>query len=191
MSTTKGSYPLLLTTSNKGKIAEYKSILTPLQFSTPNENNIILKAEETGNSYWMNARIKAEEGFRLSGIPTIADDSGLEISALNGYPGLYSARYFSINGILNKMKNIENRMAMFICVMCFYDGKSYRYFEGFLQGIISHHPIGEKGFGYDPIFYLTEYNKTVAQLPPEEKNKISHRGKAGNKFKSYFAKLNG
>lgn len=144
---------------------------------------------ETGSTFEENAAIKAEAVCEYTGLPSLADDSGLVVDALGGEPGVYSARYGG-SGLddhdrylllLDKMKGIPqpDRTARFVCamVLSFPGGKSYTR-TGTCEGSIAFEPLGEHGFGYDPVFYLSEYDKTMAQLPPEEKNRISHRARA-------------
>jgi len=177
-----------LGTNNTGKIEEYRALLYPVKFVTPMELSIDFYVKETGKSYRENAKQKAVEGFRLTGMPAIADDSGLEIETLGGYPGIYSARQFSLEKILYRLKGKkgEQRKARFVAVIALaYKGGVY-FFTGVLEGLIAEEARGESGFGYDPIFYLPQYNKTVAELSFEQKNQISHRGKAAVKLRDFI-----
>lgn len=182
---------LLLATSNKSKIKEYKKLLSDCGFEiiTPAQAGVSLDVEETGHTFEENASLKAQAFAKASGITSLADDSGLEVDALNGEPGVYSARYAGEgttdeernNFLLDKLKGVPDgsRDARFRCVIAIAEphGKTLLC-SGELNGEISRAPKGDNGFGYDPVFYLPSYSKTVAQLLPDEKNKISHRGKA-------------
>ena len=146
--------------------------------------------EETGTTFEDNAKIKSESGFIKTGIPTLAEDSGLEIDALHGAPGIYSARYAqtpqkAIERVLNEMNNIKKRKARFVCVTSFTDNTGTHIFKGVLEGEIANEQKGSGGFGYDPIFLYDE-NHTTAQLSTEEKDAISHRGKALRAFKEWI-----
>ena len=188
MSIAKEKSGLFLATNNPGKIREFRFLFAPLKIITPGEQGFNFRVNESGEDYWMNAKLKALAGFKLTGLPTIADDSGLEIKALDGYPGVYSARFFSIDGVLKKLEGMsgEKRKAWFIAVIAFAYMGEVEFFEGILEGFIADSPRGERGFGYDPIFYLPEYSKTVAELDPAIKNKISHRAKAAKKAKEFI-----
>lgn len=166
----------------------------PFQIITPSELGLKLDVAETGATYEENARIKALAYAEASGLLTLADDSGLEIDALNGEPGLRSSRYAGegandqdrVNLVLSKLKNVpwERRTARFRCVIVL--AKSDQLLEycfGECHGIIAFKPKGDKGFGYDPIFYFPELNKTMAELPEKIKNSISHRGRAAHEAK--------
>lgn len=182
---------ILIATNNIHKILELQQILEPysIPVRTPEDLKINLKIEETGATFEENAKLKVEKFFSEAKIPTIADDSGLEIDALNKEPGVYSARYGGPLTdternllILNKLKNVVDylRTARFICVLAFkYDNNQpIRYYRGIAEGKIIHELKGSNGFGYDPIFLDLKLNKTFAELTPEEKNQISHRGRA-------------
>ena len=159
-----------------------------------------LEPEETGTTFAENAAIKAQAVMEATGLPAIADDSGLMVDALNGEPGVYSARYggpgLDDTGrwqlLLKNMEGIENRACKFVSVICccFPDGQQLSA-RGECPGILAHGPTGDGGFGYDPIFYLPELGKTMAQLTPEEKNKISHRAKALAGFQKEWEKQHG
>ena len=188
------SKKLLLATNNKGKVREYKSLLEgiPYQIVTPLEIGITTEVKETGSSFEENASLKASTLAKESGLLTLADDSGLEVDALNGEPGVLSARYAGekasdrdrIEYLLLRLKDIpgDKLAARFRCViaiatpeckidLCF----------GECAGFITTEPRGYNGFGYDPVFYLPELGKTMAELPPEQKNRISHRARAAEK----------
>ena len=147
---------------------------------------------EDGKSFKDNALIKARYWFNKYHLPTIADDSGLTIHFFNEFPGIYSARfmqnysYFEKNSwILKGMKNESDREAKFHCVIAYINENTEECFEGILQGEIADSIKGEHGFGYDPIFFLPELNKTTSELSPEEKNRLSHRSLALRKWAEY------
>lgn len=182
---------LLLATSNQGKVAEYRSLLkgVPFELVTPAEQGITATVNEAGASFEENARSKATVFAAESGLPALADDSGLEVDALGGEPGRFSARYAGegasdrdrIDYLLAKLKGVPwpERSARFRCVIAIAtpDGRA-ELCSGECRGLITFEPKGGQGFGYDPIFYLPELNKTMAELPMEVKNQVSHRGRA-------------
>jgi len=182
---------LLIATENPGKLREYEQLLAslPVQLCAPQDLRLALALHEDGESYAQNARMKALHYMQASQLPTLADDSGLEVDALQGAPGLYSARYAGRNAndqdryrlLLRKLADIpwSRRTARFRCVLTLAipSGEVYTT-EGTCEGIIAVEPLGNQGFGYDPIFYLPEYGQTMAQLPPAVKNSISHRARA-------------
>ena len=182
---------LLLATNNKGKVREYKHMLKDLPFElvSPAEVGINTEVEETGESLEENARLKATTLARESKLLTLADDSGLEVDALGGEPGRLSARYAGegasdedrVNYLLSRLKDVPEgkRSARFRCVIAIaMPDDEVELCSGECEGVITLEPRGEKGFGYDPIFYLPELDKTMAELSLEEKNKVSHRGRA-------------
>ena len=195
---------LLLATNNAGKVKEYRSLLRSITFElvTPKELGISVDVEETGTTYAENARLKACTLAKKSGLLTLADDSGIEVDALNGAPGVMSARYACENAsdaervhyLLSKLKDIplEKRTARFYCLIAIAqpDGQ-VQYCDGECKGIITFKPQGENGFGYDPIFFFPERGKTMAQLPLEIKNQISHRGRAAQKVRLLLNKMAG
>jgi XTP/dITP diphosphohydrolase len=182
---------LLLATTNRGKIREYRSLLSGLPFKlvTPDEAGINIAVEENYPSYEENARMKAVAYAGASRLITLADDSGLEVDALGGEPGIRSARAAGeaagdkdrIEHLLARLKAVplEKRTAHFKCVIAIAtpEGKT-ELCHGECTGLIALVPKGENGFGYDPVFYLPAFKKTMAELPLEIKNQISHRGKA-------------
>ena len=180
---------VVLASHNKKKMVEMKTILSAMGVEVLSQADVgvDLEPEETGTTFAENAAIKAQAVMEATGLPAIADDSGLMVDALNGEPGVYSARYggpgLDDTGrwqlLLKNMAGIENRACKFVSVICccFPDGQQLSA-RGECPGILAHGPTGDGGFGYDPIFYLPELGKTMAQLTPEEKNKISHRAKA-------------
>lgn len=160
-----------------------------LEILSLKDAGITADVEENGMTFEENARIKAKEIMKLTGEIVLADDSGLEIDALNGEPGIYSARYMGHDtsyhtknqNLLSRLegKTGQERSARFVCAIAaaFPDGRVITT-RGVMEGQIGYEERGENGFGYDPIFYLPEYGCYSAELPPEEKNKLSHRGKA-------------
>ncbi|MBR4874368.1 MAG: XTP/dITP diphosphatase [Clostridia bacterium] len=178
---------LLVATGNKGKLVEIREILKGIEVLGLKDVGIDVDVEETGKTFAENAYIKAFEISKLSGLPVLADDSGLEVDVLGGEPGVYSARYAgedttdekNVSKLLSKLKDVplNERTARFACAMCiiFPDGKKIESFGVSCPGIIIDEPRGENGFGYDPVFYSTEYGKTFSEMSMEEKNKVSHR----------------
>jgi len=182
---------LLLATSNRGKVREFRHLLSSSLFelTTPADLKLDLKVAENGKTYAENARLKALAFALASGLVTLADDSGLEVDVLGGEPGLQSARYAGEGGgdhariakLLSRLRDVpwEKRTARFRCVLAVAspDGR-VGFAEGSCDGIITFEPKGDSGFGYDPVFYFPEYDRTMAELPMELKNRVSHRGKA-------------
>ena len=182
---------MIFATGNEGKMREVRMILGDLgaEILSLKEAGIQAKAEENGTTFEENAVIKAKEIMEKTGALVLADDSGLEVDALNGEPGIYSARYMGHETSYHiKNKNLierlegktgEERSARFVCAIaaCFPDGRVLTT-RGTMEGQIGYEEKGENGFGYDPIFYLPEYQCYSGELPLEEKNKLSHRGKA-------------
>ncbi len=181
---------VIFATKNKGKIREIQAVLgDSYEVITMEEAGINTDIDETGTTFEENAAIKAETVRDLCGEIVLADDSGLEIDYLNGEPGIYSARYMGHDTSYDiKNKNLidrlagvpdEKRTARFVCaVAAAFPDKPTIVVRGTMEGIIGYEIKGENGFGYDPIFFLPEYGMTSAELSPEEKNRISHRGKA-------------
>ena len=182
---------ILLATNNKSKVKEISEMMSgsDITFESLADAGINVEVEETGTTFEENALLKAREICKLSGKPTISDDSGLEIDALDGAPGIYSSRFMGEDtsyriknkAIIDKLAGVpdEKRTARFVCAIAaaFPDGKTITR-RGTIEGIIGYEERGENGFGYDPIFFLPEYGKSTAELSPEEKNTISHRGNA-------------
>ena len=193
---------IVFATTNEGKVKEIKEILAgfPIEVVSMKEMNITADIEENGATFEENSLIKAREVSKLTGLPAMADDSGLEVDYLNGQPGIYSARYlgrdtdynYKNNYIIEKLKNAkdEERSARFVCVISLVlpDGREFIK-KGVMEGRIAYEIKGENGFGYDPVFYLPEYGMTSAELSGEEKNKISHRGKALRAMKELISGL--
>lgn len=182
---------LIFATGNQDKMKEIRMILADSGYEILSMKEAGIEADivEDGKTFEENAVIKAKAISKLAGCLVLADDSGLEVDAMNGAPGIYSARFegvdtpYSIKNkiIMDKLEGLpeEERTARFVCAIAaaWPDGRIETR-RGTIEGRIAHEPAGENGFGYDPIFYVPEYGKTTAQLDPEEKNKISHRGKA-------------
>lgn len=175
---------LVVATGNPGKVRELQAVLAELDWelrAKPAE----LEVEETGDTFVANACLKASEVARATGEWAIADDSGLEVMALNGAPGVYSARYGSsdperIQRLLTELGDRPNRAARFVCVIAVArpDGTIALQTEGVCAGEILNAPQGRGGFGFDPVFYVPEHQQTFAEMPLELKQSISHRGKA-------------
>jgi XTP/dITP diphosphohydrolase len=188
---------LLLATNNRGKIREYTSLLEgiPYRIVTPAELGITTEVEETGHSFEENARLKATTFAAESRLLSLADDSGLEVDALGGEPGALSHRYAGEGAsdedryryLLARLKDIpgEKRTARFRCAIAIAgpDG-TVQTFSGECRGVITTEPRGSNGFGYDPVFYVPELGKTMAELTQVEKNRISHRARAAEKARA-------
>ena len=180
---------VVLASHNQKKMVEMKAILSQMgvEVLSQAEVGVDLEPEETGTTFEENARIKAQAVMQATGLPAIADDSGLMVDALGGDPGVYSARYggpgLDATGrwqlLLKNMAGESNRACKFVSVICcaFPDGGEVMA-RGECPGILAQGPSGDGGFGYDPIFYLPQLGKTMAQLTPAEKNQISHRARA-------------
>ena len=185
---------LVLATHNDGKILEMQYALKDISVDviTLKDFPYIDEIPETGQTLLENAFIKAKTVFNETGLPSLADDTGLEIDALSGEPGVYSARYAGENAsyldncakVLNKLDGVrpENRTARFRTIMAFVGKDKKFHCEGNVNGLIIDEMIGHNGFGYDPIFYYPKLEKTFAELKKDEKNSISHRGKALRNF---------
>ena len=180
---------LILATKNRHKVEEFQRILSPLGWQLLPQDAVCpeLEIEETGATFAENARLKALGIYRATGLPAIADDSGLCVDALGGAPGVYSARYageqhdsIANNAkLLQAMQNIpqEQRTARFVCSICVvFSPQDIVTCEGCCEGTIAHRPHGENGFGYDPLFMVGE--KSFAELSGSQKDAISHRGRA-------------
>lgn len=193
---------LVIATHNQGKLKEIKALLKDLNFQVVSLTDFpdILEIAENGNTFRENALIKAKEACEKTGFWTMADDSGLEVDALNGAPGVYSARFAgepksdkrNNNKLIEALKEVprEQRSARFKCVIAICSPSGGEYFaEGLCEGTILNEPRGSGGFGYDPLFYLPQYQKTFSELELEEKNIVSHRGKALLKAKKLLSKV--
>ena len=191
---------LVLASRNKGKTAEIQNLLKnfPITIKNLDDFGPIPPAKETGTTFDENAYIKASFTAKILGLPAMADDSGLCVEALNGAPGVYSARYAGEDAtdekrclkLLDELKDTSNRKAAFECVISIAvpSGPALTY-EGRCEGLITEKPLGTNGFGYDPVFYYPPLEKTFAQLSPEEKNGVSHRGIALNEIRDEFDKI--
>jgi XTP/dITP diphosphohydrolase len=191
---------LVIATLNKGKTLEIKELLKdfPIEIKNLDDFGPIPHLEEDGDTFDENAYKKASFAARILGIPALADDSGLIVEALDGAPGIHSARYAGENAtdeqrylkLLDDMEGKSNRKAAFECVISIAvpTGPALTY-EARCEGLIATEPAGSNGFGYDPVFFYTPLNKTFAQITREEKNRISHRGKALGELKSEFDKV--
>ncbi|EIX2762145.1 XTP/dITP diphosphatase [Staphylococcus pseudintermedius] len=186
---------IVIASSNQGKINDFKVIFSEDNVIGINEMIEDFDVEETGTTFEENARLKSEAAAKLLNATVIADDSGLEVAALNGEPGVYSARYAgvqksdeaNIEKVLKGLENEENRAARFVCVISMTTATGgTTTFKGTVEGEITLSQIGENGFGYDPIFLIPERQKTMAQLTAEEKSEISHRRKAIDQLKAYI-----
>tara|TARA_B110000263_G_C15189803_1_gene455510 strand:+ start:127 stop:750 length:624 start_codon:yes stop_codon:yes gene_type:complete len=183
---------VVIATHNRDKMKEIQGAISDLGWEVISLYDFpkIEEIEENGKTLEENALIKAREVFKKTGIATISDDTGLEVEALDGAPGVYTARYAgedcsysdNVKKLLKDMNKIPmpNRGAKFKTVMVFKDKNKELIVEGIVKGKISRESKGDDGFGYDPIFYVTEYDKTFAEMTMSEKNKISHRGNAIN-----------
>jgi len=183
---------LVLATSNPGKLRELRALLAPRNIEVlPQSDFGISSPEETGTTFTENALLKARHAANATGLPAIADDSGIEVDALDGRPGIYSARYAGPDAtdednnrkLLEELRGIphDRRTARYRCVLVVVRSASDTQpviCEGTWEGHIGLTPLGTGGFGYDPLFVLDEQGGTAAQLPPEVKNRLSHRGQA-------------
>jgi XTP/dITP diphosphohydrolase len=186
---------IVLATQNRDKREELQEALSEFTVKILSLNNFpfIGEIEEVGQTLQENSMIKAKTVHNLTQLPVIADDTGLEVEALNGAPGIYSARYAgedvtyedNVNKLLAEMENIplENRKAQFRTVISFVDKDRELWTEGRIKGIIGESAKGKNGFGYDPVFFVPELEKTFSELSIGEKNRISHRGLAMKKFR--------
>jgi XTP/dITP diphosphohydrolase len=196
---------LLVATTNPHKVRELQEVLAPLGIRTrglSHEQNGLDEPVEDADSFEGNARIKAVYYARALALPCVADDSGLEVDALSGAPGVYSARYAGIGADREQRDRANNeklvrelaelgpvpRDARFVCALCLVDATGKVLFEtrGTYAGVIAEAPRGTKGFGYDPLLYLPELGRTSAELSPEEKNARSHRGAAARALAAYL-----
>lgn len=191
---------LVIATHNLGKVEEFKVLLKdlPIEIKCLADFEKIEEPVENGRTFAANARIKAVYYARKTGKPCIADDSGLEVQALDGAPGVRSARYAGEEAtdaqnnelLLMNMKFQVRRNCRFRCALCVADanGKVLHEVDGICDGMLLHAPLGEEGFGYDPLFWSTELHKGMGEATMQEKNKISHRGKAIKKLVGIWTK---
>jgi XTP/dITP diphosphohydrolase len=193
---------IVLATRNKKKIEEIRKIMGEvisgegINILTPDDFPQCLEVEEDGNTFEANAVKKALYISECTGMISIADDSGLEVDALNGAPGVFSARYAGENAddmancmkLLREMKGVphDKRSARFVCCIAIAAEGEVRTFSGFVEGTIGTEMRGEKGFGYDPLFYPSGYDRTFAEMDEDEKNALSHRGKALKALQEYI-----
>jgi XTP/dITP diphosphohydrolase len=195
---------IVLATRNRKKIEEIKKIMSEvisgadISIFTPDDFPECLEVEEDGNTFEANAVKKALYISKCTGMTAIADDSGLEVSALNGAPGVFSARYAGESAddrancekLLHEMRDVpaEERKARFVCCIAVAFGDNVKTFFGYAEGKIGMVMRGKTGFGYDPLFYPEGHNRTFAEMSDDEKNSLSHRGKALNKLRDYLKK---
>jgi XTP/dITP diphosphohydrolase len=197
-------HKLVIATHNQGKLLEYRQLLAdlPLEVVSLDDLGITVDVNETGQTFAENARLKAQAYAKMTGLATWADDSGLEVNALDGRPGVYSARYGGpglsdpdrVRLLLQEMDGLPapQRTARFRCAVAIAlpDG-SLHTVEDAVEGLIAGAPRGDNGFGYDPVFLLPDRSLTMAELPPAVKNLISHRGKAARAAKLLIAQIIG
>lgn len=191
---------IVLATGNQGKLREFAQLLAPLKINIVSQAELdVVEADETGLSFVENAIIKARNACKQTGLAAIADDSGIEVDALRGAPGIYSSRYAgesasdedNIAALLNALKDVpaSERGARFQCVIVFMrhaEDPTPLIFQGSWQGQIMTETAGEAGFGYDPIFFVPETDCSAAELSSEQKHAISHRGQAMRRFVEEF-----
>ncbi len=191
---------IILASNNKGKVKEIKSIFdnSPFEIISLYDLGKNIEIEETGSTFSENAFLKAKAIYDYYKEPVISDDSGIVIEQLGGKPGVHSARYAGLNctdednnlKVINELKNFpEPHKAKYVCVAVYYDGNRKIEASGELHGRIIKEPRGTEGFGYDPLFIPDGYDRTVAEISLEEKNKISHRSKAFNNLLVELKKL--
>ena len=193
---------LVLASKNKKKLEEMNLLLSKMgvEVCSEAEAGVDVEVEETGTTFEENSLLKARAVMEASGLPAVADDSGLCVDALNGAPGVYSARYGGLDDdaaryrlLLQNMRGSMTRAAHFhTSVVCLFPDGTELTAEGECPGTIAYAPMGDGGFGYDPVFYVPSLRKTFAQMTPDEKNAISHRGNAlrafGAELKEYLEK---
>jgi len=194
---------VVLATGNLGKVNELSRLLANQAINIlPQSNFNVPEVAETGTTFVENAIIKARHAAKITGLPAIADDSGLEVDYLQGAPGIYSSRYSGDEAtdqknndkLLNALLNVPDaqRTARFQCVLVYMEhalDPTPIICQGTWEGKITTQPIGEQGFGYDPLFWVEQYQQTSAQLPRDIKNQLSHRGKALKQLVSQFEKI--
>lgn len=191
---------ILLASGNQGKVNELKEMLAPFGLNVvPQSQFNVEEVPETGTTFVENAIIKARHAAKVTGLPCIADDSGLEVAALNGAPGIYSARFAGTNAtdgtnidkLLEELRDVPTaqRQARFVCVLVYMrhaDDPTPIICQGAWEGVIQSARSGDNGFGYDPVFYQPQLDKTAAQLSPTEKHSLSHRGQALKQLVAQF-----
>ena len=186
---------LIIATHNSDKEKELKSVLDdfPVDVISLDQFPEIGEIEETGSTLYENAKLKADTVNKITNLPCLGDDTGLEVDALEGAPGVYSSRYAgenvsyedNVTKLLREMSSTpyEKRTAQFRTIIFYTDGERELYTQGEIKGYITEEQRGKNGFGYDPVFYIPDVKKTMAELTPAEKNKLSHRGQAMRKFR--------
>jgi XTP/dITP diphosphohydrolase len=191
---------IVLSTRNRDKLTEFEQALQslPIQLICAADLPGAPEVEEDGATLQENALKKARALHRFSGLPTVADDTGLEVDALEGAPGVYSSRYAgpeatyadNVERVLFELQGLPSslRTARFRCIIAYVDKERQETFEGVCEGVIIDEPRGSAGFGYDPIFLVPELGRTFAEMSLEEKNQISHRGIALRKFRHFLEK---
>jgi XTP/dITP diphosphohydrolase len=190
---------IVLATRNEGKVEEFRRLVSGFPVALKGiEHDRAPTVEEDGKTFEENAVKKACETSRAIGLPAVADDSGLEVTVLGGRPGVLSARFAGDGAsdqannskLLALMKGQGDRRGRFVCVIAVArpDGE-WRLFKGTCEGIILEEPLGDRGFGYDPVFYHPPSDKTFAQMSTDEKNRVSHRGKAMSQLKAAFGEV--
>ena len=187
---------MIVATNNKGKITELKSIINELDLYTLKEKNINIDVVEDEDTFLGNAKKKAKEIYEISKEETIADDSGLCIDCLDGFPGVLTHRFLGDNKtdeerndyLINEVNKYDNRKAKVVCYLVYYNGKDYIVGEGIIEGEISKEKRGKNGFGFDEIFLLPN-GKTLAELSPEEKNEVSARSLAAKDLVKKLKKI--
>ncbi len=191
---------LVIATHNPGKLEEFQTLMAglPIELKSLADFPPMEEPEENGRSFAANARIKALYYAKKTGLPCLADDSGLEVQALDGAPGVRSARYAGEKAtakenndlLLQNMKFQVKRSCRFRCALCVAspEGRVLNEVDGTCVGMLLHQPLGEGGFGYDPLFWCNELHKGMAEASPQEKNKVSHRGKAIRRLVSIWNK---
>ena len=192
---------IILATNNRHKLHEIQEFFSDLDIEilAPSDLNIQFSVEETGKTFSENALIKSEHLFSQAGLPSMADDSGICVSAMNGRPGVHSARYGSeclddrgrAEYLLMELEGETDRSAWFECCISYTDSSGSRTFTGKCPGEITkdYDDAGGSGFGYDPVFYSTELGERFSRVSTEEKNSVSHRGRALRALKDYLARL--
>lgn len=189
--------PLMIATANAHKVAEFRQMLAPLGFDVKSLLDLKKKIdiEETGTTFAENALIKAKAIYDQYQIPVISDDSGLAVNAMNGAPGVYSARFMGYDtsydcknqAIIDAVKKSEDKGAQFVCAIAYIEADGTQHvFTGMVEGEIAETMIGDKGFGYDPIFFYPPFGTTLANVSEEKKNQVSHRSRALAKLIDYM-----
>ena len=191
---------MVIATHNQGKLEEFKVLMKdlPVEIKSLTDFEKVEEPEETGRTFAANARLKAQYYAKKTGVPCVADDSGLEVQALDGAPGVRSARYAGDEAsdednnklLLQTMKFQVKRTCRFRCALAVAmpDGKIVYETDGVCDGMLLHEPLGTEGFGYDPLFWSTELHKGMGEATMQEKNRISHRGKAIRKLIALWGK---